>query len=156
MGEGKWHGCKRFSTLLKTSHGRLWYSLWRFVFAGTALPCYPRDHSGTSERSADITAAIDEAHASGARALNVLASPILFVNRRLILDRVATPRLPAIYQAPEAAEEGGLIAYGPRLAPMFRDVLPRQLLQLFRGVKPADIPIEQPTKFELGDQPEDR
>jgi putative ABC transport system substrate-binding protein len=99
--------------------------------------------------SADITAAINEAHASGARALNVLASPILFVNRRLILDRVATLRLPAIYQGPEAAEEGGLIAYGPRLAPIFRDIYPRQLLQLFRGVKPADIPIEQPTNFEL-------
>jgi putative ABC transport system substrate-binding protein len=99
--------------------------------------------------SADIAAAINEAHASGARALNVLASPILFVNRRLILDRVATLRLPAIYQGPEAAEEGGFIAYGPRLAPIFRDVFPRQLLELFRGVKPADIPIEQPTTFEL-------
>jgi putative ABC transport system substrate-binding protein len=100
-------------------------------------------------RSEDIAAAIEEAHASGATALNVLASPFLHVSRRVILDRVAAQRLPAIYQFPETAEEGGLIAYGPRLIPIFRDVLPRQLLQLFRGVKPADIPIEQPTKFEL-------
>jgi putative tryptophan/tyrosine transport system substrate-binding protein len=45
--------------------------------------------------------------------------------------------------------EGGLVAYGPRLIDLYRDVQARQLAQLFRGVKSADIPIEQPTKFEL-------
>ena len=100
-------------------------------------------------RSEDIAAAVEEAYGSGARALNVLASPLLFNHRRLILDRVATLRLPAIYQAPEVAEEGGLIAYGPRLVPIFREMLPRQLVQLLRGKKPADLPIEQPTQFEL-------
>ena len=100
-------------------------------------------------KSEDIAAAIEEAHASGATALNVLASPFLDTNRRVILDRVAALRLPAIYQFPETAEEGGLIAYGPRLVSIFREVLPRQLVQLFRGTKVGDIPVEQPTKFEL-------
>jgi hypothetical protein len=50
----------------------------------------------------DIAAAVDEAHASGAGALNVLASPILFGSRRLIFDRAASLGLPAIYQTPEA------------------------------------------------------
>jgi putative ABC transport system substrate-binding protein len=100
-------------------------------------------------KNEDIAAAINEAHASGATALNVLASPFLFANYRLILDRVAALRLPTIYQAPEVAEEGGLIAYGPRAVPIYREVLTRQLVQLFRGLKPADIPVEQPTKFEL-------
>jgi putative tryptophan/tyrosine transport system substrate-binding protein len=100
-------------------------------------------------KSEDIAAAINEAHASGATALNVLASPFLFANHRLIQDRVAALRLSTIYQAPEVAEESGLIAYGPRLVPIYREVFPRQLVQLFRGLKPADIPIEQPTKFEL-------
>jgi len=54
-----------------------------------------------------------------------------------------------MYEWPETAEEGGFVGYGPRLVDISRDVLPRQLTQLFQGVKVADIPIEQPTKFEL-------
>src|SRR5262249_52790560 len=46
-------------------------------------------------------------------------------------------------------EEGGLVAYGPRFTQIIRDLYARQLVQLFRGVKVADIPVEQPTKFEL-------
>ncbi len=61
----------------------------------------------------EIAAAIDRAQTAGATALNVLASPILNANRKIILDRSATLRLPAIYQWPETAEEGGLVAYGP-------------------------------------------
>ena len=97
----------------------------------------------------EITAALDAAKASGAAALNVLSSPFLYVNRQLILERAAALRLPAIYQWPEEAEEGGLIAYGPSIVQIFRELVAHQLAQLFRGVKPADIPIEQPTKFEL-------
>ena len=96
----------------------------------------------------EIAAAIDMAQASGATALNVLASPMLFANRQLIMDRVAVLRLPAMYQWPEMAEEGGFAAYGPRLM-IFRDLMARQVVQVFRGTKPADIPVEQPTKFEL-------
>ena len=98
---------------------------------------------------AEIAAAIDMAQASGAAALNVLASPMLHANRQLIMDRVATLRLPTMYQWPETAEEGGFVSYGPRLIDLFGVVLPRQLGQLFRGTKVADIPVEQPTKFEL-------
>jgi putative tryptophan/tyrosine transport system substrate-binding protein len=57
-------------------------------------------------------------------------------------------KLPAIYQWPEMAEDGGLAAYGPRF-----DAIARQsallLVKIFRGAKPGDLPIEQPTKFEL-------
>ena len=100
-------------------------------------------------RGEEIAAAIDTANASGATALNVLASPMLYANRQLIIDRVAALRLPAMYQWPEMAEEGGFAAYGPRLLQLFGELVARQLAQLFRGTKPADIPIEQPTKFEL-------
>jgi putative tryptophan/tyrosine transport system substrate-binding protein len=78
----------------------------------------------------------------------VLASPFLFANRRIILDRTAALRLPAIYQWPETAEEGGLAAYGPRFAKLYRQ-LARQLVKLLHGAKPANIPIEQPDRFEL-------
>jgi putative tryptophan/tyrosine transport system substrate-binding protein len=97
----------------------------------------------------EIVAAIDAAHTVGATALNVFASPMFFINRQIIMDRVAALRLPTMYGSPEIAEQGGFAAYGPRLAQLFGEVLARQLAQLFRGTKVADIPVEQPTKFEL-------
>jgi ABC-type uncharacterized transport system substrate-binding protein len=100
-------------------------------------------------RPEDIPAAVDEAKASGAAALNVLASPVLYSSRQIILQRVAALHLPAIYQFPEEAEEGGFVAYGPSIVQIFRDLTAQQLVKLLRGTKPADIPVEQPTKFEL-------
>jgi putative ABC transport system substrate-binding protein len=97
----------------------------------------------------EITAAIEAAKASGAAALNVLSSPFLYGNRQIVMQRAAALRLPAIYQFPEEAEEGGFVAYGPRITQVFRELVAEQLVKLLRGVKPADIPIEQPTKFEL-------
>jgi putative tryptophan/tyrosine transport system substrate-binding protein len=97
----------------------------------------------------EIAAAIDAAKTSGAAALNVLASPILDVNHQLIMDRAAVLRLPAMFQWPEVGEEGGFCAYGPRFIDVLRDLQARQLVQLLRGVKLANIPVEQPTKFEL-------
>jgi putative ABC transport system substrate-binding protein len=97
----------------------------------------------------EITAAIDAAKTSRAAALNVLASPMLDANHKLIMDRIAAVRLPAMYQWPELAEEGGFAAYGPRLSEVLRDVQARQLVKLFRGTEVGDIPVEQPTKFEL-------
>jgi putative ABC transport system substrate-binding protein len=100
-------------------------------------------------RVEEIVAAIDMAQASGATALNVLSSPLFWGNRQLIRERVAALHLPAIYPFPEEVEEGSFVAYGPRLGDLFLEVMPRQIVQLFRGVKVADIPIEQPTKLEL-------
>jgi putative ABC transport system substrate-binding protein len=73
----------------------------------------------------------------------------LFAERQQIITRAAALRLPAIYQWPETAEEGGLAAYGPRIVQLFRDVLSRQFAKLLTGAKPSDLPVEQPTKFEL-------
>jgi putative ABC transport system substrate-binding protein len=89
----------------------------------------------------EIAAALDGTQAVGATALNVLASSLLYRNRKIILDRSAAPRLPAIYQWPETAEEGGFAAYGPRFAKVNRQ-LARQVVKVLRGAKPADIPVE--------------
>jgi putative ABC transport system substrate-binding protein len=97
----------------------------------------------------EIALAIDTAKASDAAALNVLASPLLFANRHVIIEQARTLRLPAIYQWPEVAEQGGFIGYGPRIVQLFRDLLARQLVKALRGTKPADLPVEQPAKFEL-------
>jgi putative tryptophan/tyrosine transport system substrate-binding protein len=101
--------------------------------------------AGTPE---EIAAAIIKAKDSGAAALNVLTSPLFSFNRRIVIDRVATVGLPAIYEWPEMAEEGGLIAYGPRLILIYRQ-LGRLLVKVLRGVRPEDLPIEQPTNFDL-------
>jgi ABC-type uncharacterized transport system substrate-binding protein len=94
----------------------------------------------------DIPPAIEAAKAAGAAALNVLASPMLNSNRRLIIERVGAQHLPAIFQFPESAEEGGFAAYGPRFDQIIRELHGRQIVQILRV---ADIPVEQPTKFEL-------
>jgi len=100
-------------------------------------------------RPEEIPAVLDAAKASGAAALNVLSSPILWGNRRIIMQRAAELRLPAIYQFPEDAEEGGFVGYGPRVVQIYRELMVPMLVKLLRGAKPADLPIEQPTKFEL-------
>jgi putative ABC transport system substrate-binding protein len=78
----------------------------------------------------------------------VLASPLLFAARHLIVKRMRAARLPAIYQWPETAEEGGLLAYGPRLLRCYRQVV-SLVDKVLRGARPAELPIEQPFKFEL-------
>jgi putative ABC transport system substrate-binding protein len=100
-------------------------------------------------KSEEIPAALDAAKASGAAAINVLSSPILFGARQSIIQRVAALRLPAIYQFPDVAEEGGFLGYGPRVTQMYKELVGPMLVKLLRGTKPTDLPIEQPTKFEL-------
>jgi putative ABC transport system substrate-binding protein len=100
-------------------------------------------------RAEEIGAAIDAAKASNVAAMNILASPLLFANRRAIIERAASLRLPAIYQWPEVAEQGGFIGYGPRLDQLYREIVAQQIIKILRGVKPADLPVQQPTKFEL-------
>jgi len=96
----------------------------------------------TVERPERIVPEIEEARRAGAEALNVLASPILHARRFDIFERTAALRLPAMYQSPEFAEEGGLIGYGPRITLMFRQ-LARQLAKVFSGEKASDVPVEQ-------------
>jgi putative ABC transport system substrate-binding protein len=96
----------------------------------------------------EIGPAIDAAKKSGAAALNVLATPLVFANRQVLIEHTRARRLPAMYQWPEIAEEGGLLAYGPRIVEIFRQ-LGRQLAKVLHGAKPADLPVEQPTRFEL-------
>lgn len=81
-------------------------------------------------------------------AMFVLASPILNANRRQIIALSAKYRIPAIYEWPEQAEAGGMMAYGSSLASLSRRVA-WYVERILKGAKPADLPVEQPTKFEL-------
>jgi putative tryptophan/tyrosine transport system substrate-binding protein len=99
-------------------------------------------------RPEDIVVAMDAAKTAGAQAINVLATPLFFINARVVIERATALRLPAIYQWPDLAEQGGLIAYGPRFTEVYRQRA-RMVVQILRGTSPADIPVEQPTTFEL-------
>jgi putative ABC transport system substrate-binding protein len=100
------------------------------------------------ERREEIVPAINAAKAAGAAALNVLASAFLHENAPTILMRTSELRIPAIYQWPDIAEQGGFAGYGPRFSEIFRQWA-RQLAKVLMGVVPADLPVEQPTRFEL-------
>ena len=96
----------------------------------------------------EIGMALDHLAGAGLGAVNVLASPILDDARAVIIDRLNRLHLPAIYQWPELAELGGFAGYGPRLAGVIHSAM--QIVdKILRGAHPTDIPVQQPTKFEL-------
>ena len=74
--------------------------------------------------------------------------PMFWVQRQRIVDLAAKHRLPAIFQSREFAEAGGLLSYAPSFADIYRR-LATYVDQILKGVKPAELPVEQPTKFEL-------
>jgi putative ABC transport system substrate-binding protein len=99
-------------------------------------------------KGGEIAPAIDSAQASGAIALNLVAAPLFYAHRHLIMQRAAAAHLPTIYEFPESAEEGGFAAYGARRGQLYAEMA-QQIVQVLRGTKVADIPVEQATKFEL-------
>jgi putative ABC transport system substrate-binding protein len=80
--------------------------------------------------------------------LYVCASPLLNTHREAIVSLALEARLPTMFGERENVEAGGLISYGPRLTNLFRRAA-EHVDKVLRGAKPADIPVEQPTVFEL-------
>ena len=83
-----------------------------------------------------------------AGALSVLGSAMLFTERRRLVDLAAKNRLPAVYTTREFVDLGGFMACGPNIAELFRRAA-TYVDRILKGAKPGDLPIEQPTKFEL-------
>ena len=73
---------------------------------------------------------------------------MFFSERRRLVDLAAKNRLPALYQQREFVDAGGLMAYGANLADLFRRAA-TYVDRILKGTKPGDLPVEQPTKFEL-------
>ena len=97
---------------------------------------------------ADIDRAFSEMIRARAGALTVLGSAMLFSERRRLVDLAAKHRLPAVYTSRDIVDAGGLMSYGPNLADNFRRAA-IYVDKILRGTKPGDLPVEQPTKFEL-------
>jgi putative ABC transport system substrate-binding protein len=98
-------------------------------------------------RAEDISSAF-EAHAGRADALYVVIDPLTNTNRIRINTLALGARLPTIHGFREYVEAGGLMSYGPSFSNLFRRA-GDYVDKILRGAKPADLPVEQPTKFEL-------
>jgi putative ABC transport system substrate-binding protein len=96
----------------------------------------------------DLDLAFSTVTRDRAGALMVFDDQVTFVNRRRIVDFAARTRLPAVYSFRFYVDEGGLMSYSPNLAELFRRSA-AYIDKILRGAKPADLPVEQPTKFEL-------
>ena len=96
----------------------------------------------------DIETAFRAASKGRAEALLVLASPLFVLQRTQLTDLALKNRLPAIYDRREFVDDGGLMSYGTNFADMSRRAA-TYVDKILKGAKPADIPVEQPKKFEF-------
>jgi putative ABC transport system substrate-binding protein len=97
---------------------------------------------------ADIDRAFSDMTRARAGALTLLPSNLFLREHRRLVDLAAKNRLPAVYTLREFVDAGGLMAYGPNLADLSRRAA-TYVDKILKGAKPADLPIEQPPKFEL-------
>jgi ABC-type uncharacterized transport system substrate-binding protein len=96
----------------------------------------------------DIEAAFREATGGRANGVLVLNSAILNSRRIQIVSLATRSRLPAIYAVPEYVEDGGLMSYGASYTDLYRRAAV-YVDKILKGAKPADLPVEQPKKFEF-------
>ena len=96
----------------------------------------------------ELGPAFDAMTRERAQALLALGDPFTMTHQRRILDLAAKRRLPVISQFRDFADGGGLMSYGPDRLDMFRRAA-TFVDKILKGAKPADLPVEQPTKFEL-------
>jgi putative ABC transport system substrate-binding protein len=96
----------------------------------------------------DYLAGFATVTASRADALYAFGNPVNFKNRQLIADFALKSRLPSIYEERLFVESGGLMSYAPSFTDLFRRAA-TYVDKILKGAKPADLPIEQPTKYEL-------
>ena len=96
----------------------------------------------------DFDRAFSDMTTGRAGALTVLVSPMFFGERRRLVDLAAKTRLPTVFPWREYVDAGGLMAYGADLADLFRRAA-TYVDKILKGAKPGDLPVQQPTKYEL-------
>jgi putative ABC transport system substrate-binding protein len=97
---------------------------------------------------ADLDRAFSDMTRARAGALTVLPSNMFLREHRRLVDLAAKHRLPAVYTVKEYVDAGGLMAYGPNLADVFRRAA-TYVDKILKGANPGDLPVEQPTKFDF-------
>jgi putative ABC transport system substrate-binding protein len=101
-----------------------------------------------AQRPADFGSALSAAKRAHAQALYVVEDPVFTLHRTKLLNLTSKARLPTIYSWRRFPDEGGFISYGADLGDMFYRSA-QDVDRILKGAKPGDLPIEQPTKFEL-------
>jgi putative tryptophan/tyrosine transport system substrate-binding protein len=97
---------------------------------------------------ADLASALDSARAHGDQAVLQVSSPFFSANRKVIIALAARHKLPAVYVNRFFAVDGGLVSYGPDFIDQLRRAA-SYVDRILRGEKPADLPVQAPTKYEL-------
>jgi putative ABC transport system substrate-binding protein len=105
-------------------------------------------HSLEARSPDDFGKAFKDATNAHAGAIVVMPDPLFAGNLKRIAELAAKNRLPSIFHLREYADSGGLVTYGPDRTDMFRRAA-TYVDKILKGAKPADLPVEQPTKFEL-------
>jgi ABC-type uncharacterized transport system substrate-binding protein len=101
-----------------------------------------------ADRPEDIASAFSAMAKEHVSAFIVMPSPMLFGEHQRIVELASNNRLPGMYQAREFVDGGGLMSYGANLDDLFRRTA-TYVDKILKGAKPADLPVERPTKFEL-------
>ena len=96
----------------------------------------------------DFDRAFSEMTKARASALTVLPSTMFLNERRRLVDLAAKNRLPTVFPNRDSVDAGGLMSYGPNIADNFRRAA-TYVDKILKGTKPGDLPVEQPTTFEL-------
>jgi putative ABC transport system substrate-binding protein len=101
-----------------------------------------------ARRPEDFYRAFADMTKARADALTVIATPLFDTERRRLVELAAARRLPAVYTLRSYVEAGGLMSYGPEISDLFRRAA-AYVDKILKGAKAGDLPVEQPTKFEL-------
>lgn len=120
---------------------------WRDT-EGAARALGLRLHSQPVRGPEDFEGAFAEITKERPDGLTILADTLVYQHRKQILDFATRKRLPGVFQFRDFAELGGLMSYGPNLPEMYRRAA-SYVDRILKGSKPGDLPIEQPTKYEL-------
>ena len=133
-------------------------ALWTELFTESAIglretqeaaqPLGLKVHPVKIQTREDIEKAFTEFPKAGINALVVILSPPTTLHSKLIAERALKQRLPGVYPTRQFAEEGGLMAYGPLVGDLYRRAA-MYVDKILKGAKPAELPVEQPVKFEL-------
>jgi putative ABC transport system substrate-binding protein len=126
--------------LMPTEHGE------QIAIAARSLGI--ETHTFIVRRAGDLAAAFLGMKKNHDQAVVVMSPAFMFVHRRAVLDLAAAHRIAAIYELRVFVEPGGLMSYGVNVSEMQRRAAV-YVDKILRGAKPADLPVEQPTKFEL-------
>jgi putative tryptophan/tyrosine transport system substrate-binding protein len=121
------------------------------VFKETSLAAHALSlqlHSFEVQTPQDIEKAFVDMPRVRANALLVILSPLVTLHSKRIVEVALKQHLPGMYPTRQFAEEGGLMAYGPLIGDLYRRAA-TYVEKILKGAKPADLPVEQPTKFEL-------